>query len=126
MENTPPYLTALFCIYGIFFLLLVVSLVAAIRIVREDKRLSVYRLGRYLGEKGPGLVLLIPFVDRGVIKDLGGEEKAPGQSLIEAVGETTHDRFHKREGTRRRGRMGCYQPGRYFGRPAGAGGENDP
>jgi regulator of protease activity HflC (stomatin/prohibitin superfamily) len=88
MENTPPYLTALFCIYGIFILLLVVSLVAAIRIVREDKRLSVYRLGRYLGEKGPGLVLLIPFVDRGVIKDLGGEEKAPGQSLIDAVGET--------------------------------------
>ena len=88
MENTPAYITALFCIYGIFFLLLVVSLVAAIRVVREDKRLSVYRLGRYLGEKGPGLVLLIPFVDRGVIKDLDNLEKMPAQSLMGAVGET--------------------------------------
>ena len=88
MENTPAYITALFCIYGIFFLLLVVSLVAAIRVVREGKRLSIYRLGHYIGEKGPGLVLLVPFVDRGVIKDLDGMEKTPGQSLVGAVGET--------------------------------------
>jgi regulator of protease activity HflC (stomatin/prohibitin superfamily) len=67
---------------------LIVSLAAAIRVVREDKRLSVYRLGRYLGEKGPGLVLLIPFVDRGVIKELGSGEDTPGLRLIGAVGET--------------------------------------
>jgi regulator of protease activity HflC (stomatin/prohibitin superfamily) len=88
MESTPTYITVLFCIYGAFILLLIVSLAAAIRVVREDKRLSVYRLGRYLGEKGPGLVLLIPFVDRGVIKELGSGEDTPGQRLIGAVGET--------------------------------------
>jgi membrane-bound ClpP family serine protease len=88
MESTPTYITVLFCIYGLFILLIVVALAAAIRVVREDKRLSVYRLGRYLGEKGPGLVLLIPFVDRGVIKNLGGEENTPGQRLVGAVGET--------------------------------------
>jgi regulator of protease activity HflC (stomatin/prohibitin superfamily) len=88
MESTPTYIAVLFCIYGLFILLIVVSLVAAIRIVHEDKRLSVYRLGRYLGEKGPGLVFLIPFVDRGVIKELGSAENMPGQRLVGAVGET--------------------------------------
>lgn len=48
----------------------VVLLVKAIRIVPEYQRLVVFRLGRALGAKGPGLVLLIPFVDRGVIADL--------------------------------------------------------
>src|SRR5215471_4218857 len=42
----------------------------AIRIVPEYQRLVVFRLGRALGAKGPGLVLLIPFVDRGVVVDL--------------------------------------------------------
>ena len=51
------------------FLLLVV-LMLAIRIVPEYQRLVVFRLGRLLGAKGPGLVLLIPFVDRGVRVDL--------------------------------------------------------
>jgi regulator of protease activity HflC (stomatin/prohibitin superfamily) len=88
MENTSPYLEALFCVYGLFILLLVVFLVAAIRIVREDKRLSVYRLGRYIGDKGPGLVLLIPLVDKGIIKELDSVEQMPGQRLIGAIGET--------------------------------------
>jgi regulator of protease activity HflC (stomatin/prohibitin superfamily) len=35
----------------------------AIRIVPEYERLVVFRLGRCIGEKGPGIVLLIPFVD---------------------------------------------------------------
>src|SRR5262245_60730722 len=42
----------------------------AIRIVPEYQRLVVFRLGRALGAKGPGLVLLIPFVDRGIVVDL--------------------------------------------------------
>ncbi|HLA94046.1 MAG TPA: SPFH domain-containing protein [Actinomycetota bacterium] len=41
-----------------------------IRIVREYQRLMVFRLGRALGAKGPGLVILIPFIDRGVWVDL--------------------------------------------------------
>ncbi len=39
-------------------------LASAIRILREYERGVVFRLGRLVGAKGPGLVLLIPFVDR--------------------------------------------------------------
>jgi len=37
---------------------------AAIKIVREYERLVVFRLGRLIGEKGPGFVLVIPVVDK--------------------------------------------------------------
>lgn len=39
---------------------------SAIKIVREYERLVVFRLGRLIGEKGPGLVFVIPLVDRTV------------------------------------------------------------
>jgi len=55
---------------GLLILLLLVVLALAIRIVPEYQRLVVFRLGRLLGSRGPGLVLLIPFVDRGVRVDL--------------------------------------------------------
>ena len=42
----------------------------SIRIVPEYQRLVVFRLGRLLATKGPGLVILIPFVDKGIIVDL--------------------------------------------------------
>ena len=56
---------------AIIFIVLVVfvglSILAnSIRVVREYERLVVFRLGRLIGEKGPGLVLLIPIVDRAV------------------------------------------------------------
>jgi regulator of protease activity HflC (stomatin/prohibitin superfamily) len=43
---------------------------ASVRVVREYQRLIVFRLGRSIGARGPGLVLLIPGVDRGVRVDL--------------------------------------------------------
>ena len=55
---------------GILLLLLILIIPQAIRIVREYQRLMVFRLGRAIGAKGPGLVLLIPFVDKGVMVDL--------------------------------------------------------
>ena len=45
-------------------------LTAAIRILREYERGVVFRLGRLLGAKGPGLILLIPVIDRMVRVDL--------------------------------------------------------
>ncbi len=51
-------------------LLLILILPQALRIVREYQRLMVFRLGRSIGAKGPGLVFLIPFVDKGVMVDL--------------------------------------------------------
>ena len=44
----------------------IVVLANSIRVVREYDRLVVFRLGRVIGERGPGLVLLIPIVDRAV------------------------------------------------------------
>jgi regulator of protease activity HflC (stomatin/prohibitin superfamily) len=52
-------------------LLVVIFLFAAIKIAREYERGVVFRLGRLLPEpKGPGLFLLIPFIDRAVMVDL--------------------------------------------------------
>src|SRR5262247_1668914 len=42
----------------------------AIRILREYERGVIFRLGKLLGAKGPGLILLIPIVDRMVKMDL--------------------------------------------------------
>jgi regulator of protease activity HflC (stomatin/prohibitin superfamily) len=53
-----------------FFALLIPLLYVAIKIVREYQRLVIFRLGRCIGAKGPGVVLLIPFVDRPVWVDL--------------------------------------------------------
>ena len=43
-----------------------IVLANSIRIVREYERLVVFRLGRLIGERGPGLVLLWPGIDRSV------------------------------------------------------------
>jgi len=43
---------------------------SAVRILREYERAVVFRLGKLLRAKGPGIVLLIPFVDRMVRMDL--------------------------------------------------------
>lgn len=55
------FLTTGFVI-GLFFL--VIILANAIRILREYERGVIFRLGRLIGAKGPGLILLIPIVDR--------------------------------------------------------------
>ena len=59
-------------VIGAAFLIVLVLLflASAIRIVPEYQRLVVFRLGRLLKVKGPGLVLLIPIVDKGVKVDL--------------------------------------------------------
>jgi regulator of protease activity HflC (stomatin/prohibitin superfamily) len=58
------------CLIGAVILLAIVLIATAIRIVPEYQRLVVFRLGRCVGAKGPGLVILIPVVDRGTIVDL--------------------------------------------------------
>jgi regulator of protease activity HflC (stomatin/prohibitin superfamily) len=51
-------------------ILAVVVLPQAVRILREYERGVIFRLGKLLGAKGPGLILLIPVVDRMVKMDL--------------------------------------------------------
>jgi len=49
---------------------LLILLPTAVRITREYERGVIFRLGRLLGAKGPGVILLIPIVDRMVRIDL--------------------------------------------------------
>lgn len=51
-------------------IVVIIILAAAIRIVNEYERGVVFRLGRYVGVRGPGLIFLIPFIERMVKIDL--------------------------------------------------------
>lgn len=71
------------CLVGAVGLVGLTVLTSAVRIVQEYERLVVFRLGRCVGERGPGLVLLIPFIDRGVKVDLREQvREIPHQTSI--------------------------------------------
>jgi len=74
------------CLVGGVGLLGLFFLASAVRIVQEYERLVVFRLGRSTGknlERGPGLVLLIPVIDRGVKVDLREQvREIPHQTSI--------------------------------------------
>ena len=52
------YTTILIVVLTVFFL------TAAIKILNEYERGVVFRLGRYVGTRGPGLIILVPFIER--------------------------------------------------------------
>ena len=54
---------------GILLIVLLI-LSSSVRIVPEYKRLVIFRLGRLAGSRGPGIVFLIPIIDRPVSVDL--------------------------------------------------------
>lgn len=56
----------------VLILVFVVYLGTAIKVVPTHRRVIVHRLGRPLGRKGPGLVFLMPFVDKAEWIDLPG------------------------------------------------------
>jgi regulator of protease activity HflC (stomatin/prohibitin superfamily) len=71
------------CIVGAIILIGFVFLANAIRIVPEYQRLVVFRLGRSVGAKGPGIVILVPVIDRGVKVDLREQvREVPQQTSI--------------------------------------------
>ena len=45
-------------------IVVILIIASAIRILREYERGVIFRLGRLIGAKGPGLIILIPFIDR--------------------------------------------------------------
>ena len=64
----------------IFALILLTSM---IKVVREYERLVVFRFGRCIGQKGPGLILLIPIVDLATRVDLREQYlEVPSQTCI--------------------------------------------
>jgi regulator of protease activity HflC (stomatin/prohibitin superfamily) len=71
------------CVVGFIVILLIIFLMNAIRIVPEYQRLVVFRLGRCVGQKGPGLILLIPIIDKAVKVDLREQvREIPHQTSI--------------------------------------------
>jgi len=74
---------SLLCIVGGVLLVGFIFLANAIRIVPEYQRLVVFRLGRSVGAKGPGIILLIPIIDRAVKVDLREQvREVPHQTSI--------------------------------------------
>jgi len=55
-------LTSIYTIVIIAFF--IILLASAVRILREYERGVIFRLGRLIGSKGPGIILLIPIVDK--------------------------------------------------------------
>jgi regulator of protease activity HflC (stomatin/prohibitin superfamily) len=66
MEFLFQFLTS----FGVIILALLVLASSAIKVVQEYERGVIFRLGRLVGAKGPGLFFIIPIVDRMVKVDL--------------------------------------------------------
>jgi regulator of protease activity HflC (stomatin/prohibitin superfamily) len=62
--------TGLYIALGVVVVLLLVLIPAAVKIVREYQRIVLFRLGRVVGTRGPGLVIIIPIIDRPTLVDL--------------------------------------------------------
>ena len=52
-----------------------IVLMSSLRVSRVHQRLVIFRLGQSVGVRGPGLVFIIPFIERGVIVELGEQER---------------------------------------------------
>ncbi len=73
------------CLVGVVVILLLIFISSALKIVPEYQRLVVFRLGRCIGAKGPGLIILIPWIDRAVRVDLREQvREIPAQTSITA------------------------------------------
>ena len=73
----------LLCALAGLAIIVVIVIAQAIKIVPEYQRLVVFRLGRCIGAKGPGIVLLIPVLDKAVRVDLREQvREIPHQTSI--------------------------------------------
>jgi len=68
---------------GSIFLLIFLIILAAstLKVVSESQRLVVYRLGRFFGLKGPGLISVIPAVDKCTKIGIGDQGELIAQDL---------------------------------------------
>ena len=55
-------------VFGFIGLAIAVFLLSGIRVLREWERMPILRLGRYTGLRGPGIIYLIPLIDRAPIR----------------------------------------------------------
>ncbi len=74
---------AALCLVGGVIIVGIALLASTIKVVPEYQRLVVFRMGRCVGEKGPGIILLVPFVDRAIRVDLREQvREIPHQTVI--------------------------------------------
>jgi regulator of protease activity HflC (stomatin/prohibitin superfamily) len=57
-------------IYPVFLLLVLLTVYSSVKVMREYQRAVVFTFGRFTGVKGPGLILLLPYVQQMVRVDL--------------------------------------------------------
>jgi regulator of protease activity HflC (stomatin/prohibitin superfamily) len=76
-------LTIVYIVVVVLLVLGVILAAASVRILREYERGVIFRLGRLLNQKGPGVVLLVPFLDRMVRVSLRTvTQQIPPQEVI--------------------------------------------
>jgi regulator of protease activity HflC (stomatin/prohibitin superfamily) len=63
-------MAAALVVLAVVVIFVAILLGASVRVLREYERGVIFRLGRLIAQKGPGLILLIPLVDRMVKVDL--------------------------------------------------------
>ena len=76
-------MTAVLVSLLVLIVLAVAAVAASVRVLREYERAVVFRLGRLIGAKGPGVVLLVPLIDRMVRVSLRTHTlNVPAQDVI--------------------------------------------
>jgi len=85
--------------FVVFWLVLVIIGVSSIRIIKEHQRAAMFRLGQFVGVRGPGLIWVIPIVDKAEIIDLNkwvpGWQGLATQELDERVKSVALSRPHR-------------------------------
>ena len=75
--------SAAFAVAAVIVVLLALLIASAVRIVKEYERVVVFRLGRLVGVRGPGLVIILPLIERTVLVTLRVETAdIPPQDVI--------------------------------------------
>ena len=62
LQTTADYIN--WTIYGIVAIIVIALIAATIKIIREYERLVVFRLGRLVGARGPGVIFIFPIINR--------------------------------------------------------------
>lgn len=73
----------LLVLVAVMIIIMIIIIAKCVKVVTEYSRLVVFRLGRCIGSRGPGLVLLIPFIDQSKTVDMREQvREIPTQTSI--------------------------------------------
>ncbi len=67
----------------VFLVLVMLFAAFSLRVVPEQQRIAVFRLGRYRGLRGPGMVMVVPFMDRDCKISIGDQ----GELMPDGMGK---------------------------------------